>query len=48
MPGGVLLVSGVVSARESGIVLVVEKSGFDHVESIAHKDWVGMVFCKNH
>ncbi len=44
--GGLLLVSGVVSARAAGIVAVLETAGFEHHESVSLQDWEGLVFYK--
>jgi len=45
-PGGLLLVSGVVSARAAGIAEVLKAAGFEHHESISLQDWEGLVFYK--
>ena len=46
VPGGLLLISGVVSARAAGIAEVLKTAGFDHHESISLQDWEGLVFYK--
>jgi ribosomal protein L11 methyltransferase len=43
---GLLLISGVVSARAAGIAEVLKTSGFEHHESISLQDWEGLVFYK--
>ena len=43
---GLLLISGVVSARAAGIAEVLKTAGFEHHESISLQDWEGLVFYK--
>jgi len=46
IPGGLLLISGVVSARALAIVPMLERAGFEHHESVSLQDWEGLVFYK--
>jgi len=46
VPGGLLLISGVVSTRAAGIVALLETAGFEHHESVDLQDWAGLVFYK--
>ena len=47
-PGGTLIASGLIAARQDDVAAAFESQGLHTTQSAAEDDWIGLVFCAEH
>jgi ribosomal protein L11 methyltransferase len=48
MPGGLIVLSGILNEREDGVLTAYVKCGLSHLETKRQEEWSCIVFRRNH